>query len=425
MLGPTRSTPPLRWLAAGLTLLVVAGCMGIPRPPTTGNGDPTPAASSGPTSTATPTPRATATATPAKAAPVGGVWWVRKILSAKDRSALIPGKAFEDQAFYVTAGCDREPCPSVEVKMTPFGRSSPVTVAVLDRDGDDYVSAAKVENEGPCLNDAGDRVPGGATASSTMRLRAANVRVPGTAVETPRLIGSLTLDLAPTPIGSAAGCGPLSASYELSGELVSVAGRTDDPVEPDQPPNTAGGVVNLPSIGVKVPGVKIAYFSVEGDTVDELISDLARGGVRACGEINYEWHEGDARPAACAVTGFNDLDAAMDQRVDQSTGACTISRADVKPRFTIHMPRWTAPKKVPKRLLAWWREVVTFIRDHEAGHIRISQAHVKTLNADLRGAKCSLATGIIRKWAAKLSSAQEEYDRVEYAKPWPLPPFGY
>jgi len=80
---------------------------------------------------------------------------------------------------------------------------------------------------------------------------------------------------------------------------------------------------------------------------------------------------------------------------------------------------------VPKRLLAWWREVVTFIRDHEAGHIRISQAHVKTLNADLRGANCSLATGIIRKWAAKLSSAQEEYDRVEYAKPWPLPPFGY
>ena len=89
------------------------------------------------------------------------------------------------------------------------------------------------------------------------------------------------------------------------------------------------------------------------------------------------------------------------------------------------MPRWTAPKKVPKRLLAWWRDVVVFIRDHEAGHVRISQKHVKTLNADLLGAKCSLATGIIRKWAARLSAAQEEYDRVEYSKPWPLPPFGY
>jgi len=257
-----------------------------------------------------------------------------------------------------------------------------------------------------------------------MRLRAANVRVAGTAVETPRLMGSLTLDLAPTAIGTAAGCGPLTASYELSGELVSVAGSTDEPAEPDQPPNTAGGVVNLPSIGVKVPGVKIEYFAIQGDTVDELISDLARGGVRACGEINYEWNEGDDRPAACAITGFNDLDAAMDQGVD-SSGACTISRAEVTPRFTIHMPRWTAPKKVPKRLLAWWRDVVVFIRDHEAGHVRISRAHVKTLNADLLGAPCRSATGIIRKWAARLSAAHEEYDRLEYAKPWPLPPFGY
>ena len=259
-----------------------------------------------------------------------------------------------------------------------------------------------------------------------MRLRAANVRAAGTAVETTRLIGSLTLDLAPTPIGTAAGCGPLSASYDLSGELVSIAGRNDDPVEPDQPPNTAGGVVNLPSIGVKVSGVKIVYFSIEGDTVDELITDLARSGVRACGEINYEWNEGDDRPAACAITGFNDLDAAMDQRVDQSSGACTISRAEVKPRFTIHMPRWTAPKtraEAAARLVARGRR----LHPRPRGRPRPHQPSTRE-DAQCRAARrevLRLATGIIRKWAATLSSAQEDYDRAEYAKPWPVPPLGY
>ena len=106
-----------------------------------------------------------------------------------------------------------------------------------------------------------------------------------------------------------------TASYDLTGRLASTAGRIEPP-EPDQPPNTAGGVASLPSISVKVSGVKIVYFPIQGDTVDELIGNLARGGVRACGEINYEWNEGDDRPAACTITGFNDLDGAMDERVD-------------------------------------------------------------------------------------------------------------
>jgi predicted secreted Zn-dependent protease len=348
---------------------------------------------------------------------------VRKVLAPGDRSALIPGNAYEDQAFYVSASCDREPCPTVEVKITPLGRASPVTVAVLDRTGTHYVSAAKAENEGPCLNDAGDRVTGGATVSSTMRLWAEKVRPAGTAVETTMLIGTQTLDLVPTAIGEAAGCARQTASYDLTGRLASTTGRVE-PTEPDQPPNTAGGVASLPSIGIKVSGVKIVYFPIEGDTLDELIGSLARGGVRACGEINYEWHQGDDRPAACAITGFNELEEAIDREVG-STGKCAITRAEVKPRFTIHFPRWAAPKTVPKRLLAWWRDVVVLIRDHEAGHIRISRNHVKTLNADLLGATCLQANRIIREWATKLSNAHEEFDRVEYALPWPEPPAGY
>ena len=151
---------------------------------------------------------------------------------------------------------------------------------------------------------------------------------------------------------------------------------------------------------------------------------MAAGGVRACGPINYEWVEGDNRPVACVITGFNEVKGAIREGPD-ANGACKVTSSSVQARFTIHFPRWTSPKRVPARLLAWWRKVVVFIRDHEAGHVAISRAYVKKLNPKLRGADCAAVDSIISKWAKQLSQAQEDYDRVEYAKPWPLPPFGY
>lgn len=414
-----------RWIGAVLSLLVVSGCMGVPTP-----------AASGPPSTAVPdaaSPTATASTAPRSPAPsatpnptldpIAGVWRVRKILAPGDRSALLPDAAYADQAFVVIPGCQKEPCPTVEVRITPLARAKPVTVAVLERDGDRYVSAAQAENEGPCLNDAGDRVQGGATVTSTLRLWAATVRATGTAVEQAALVGSLTLELTPTSVGSAAGCQPQSASYDLTGRREAVAVRTEPLPDGDVPPNTAGGLANLPSLNVEVSGVKIVYFPIEGDTVTELGSSLADGGLKACGAINYEWHEGDTRPAACAITGFGDIQAAIDHR--GSGAACTISDANVRGRFTIQFPRWTAPERVPKRLLTWWRDVVEFIRDHEAGHITISRDHVKRLNANLRGARCEDANSIIRRWSQGLSDAHAEYDRREYQIPWQEPPFGY
>jgi predicted secreted Zn-dependent protease len=346
------------------------------------------------------------------------------VLSPKHRSTLLPGTVFQDEAFVVTAGCDMEPCPTIEVQMMPLGRTTPIAEAKLDLKEGRYVSAAQAENEGPCLNKDGERVQGGATVTSTLHLWATTERAAGTAVRSTVLKGSIDMHLTPTSIGSSAGCEPQTASYDLTGSRARVAARNPEPEVPDDPPNTAGGLASLPALSVKVPGVQIKYFPIEGDTIHELDVALASGGVRACGVINYEWHEGDDRPVACAVTGFNDVEAAIDERTDAS-GRCTIAESTIKASFTIHFPRWTAPKRVPARLLAWWRDVVVFIRDHEAGHIKISQSHVKTLNEQLRGAACRSADSIIGKWAKQLSGAQEEYDRVEYAKPWPVPPFGY
>lgn len=201
---------------------------------------------------------------------------------------------------------------------------------------------------------------------------------------------------------------------------------------PTAPPSTGTGgsggpgggpLTDLPKLGVKVPGAAIDYFAIEGSTADELITSLARGGVKACGTINYEWHEGDQRPAACTITAFPGFEDDIDER-NGADGSCRIRGADIQVDLVIHFPRWTAPPRVPTRLLAWWRDVVDFIRDHEAEHVRISRDAVEDLDARLEGAGCEDASEIIGGWARSLTAAQEAFDRVEYAKPWPQPPSG-
>ena len=119
--------------------------------------------------------------------------------------------------------------------------------------------------------------------------------------------------------------------------------------------------------------------------------------MQSCGAINYEWHEGDARPAACTVSAFPDIEDGVDQRV--TSGSCTIARSTIRGKFAVHMPRWVAPKRVPKRLLAWWRDIVEFIRDHEAGHVDITLDHLERLNRSLVGEDCEDADTIIGRWA--------------------------
>jgi predicted secreted Zn-dependent protease len=424
-----RRRAPIGPLGLTLILTIAVACQGGPAPSTAPNAPPSTAlgsSSPGPAAATTPRPAPTPVATEpsvAELGPVGGVWRVRKILSLEHRSALIPGAVFDEEAYALTPDCDNEPCKTVEVRMTPLGRTQPVSIVVLERDGNRYVSAARAENEGPCLDEDGDAIRGGAKVTSTMRLWLSTVRASGSAVETTEMRGSLDLALEPTAVGSAAGCVPQTAAYELSGRREAVAVRDAPLPDVEQPPNTAGGLANLPRINVKVNGAEVIYFEIEGDTVAELAASLANGGVQSCGAINYEWHEGDTRPAACAVTSFPDIEDAIDQRV--SNGDCTIARSTIRGKFAVHMPRWVAPKRVPKRLLAWWREVVEFIRDHEAGHVVINLNHLERLNKRLVGEDCEDADSIIGRWAKDLSSAQEEYDRKEYAKPWPEPPAGY
>jgi predicted secreted Zn-dependent protease len=270
-------------------------------------------------------------------------------------------------------------------------------------------------------------VDGGANASSTLRLWIQADRPAGSSVASTNLHGVVDIAIEPTPIGVAAGCQSQAAAFDLTGrrEVVAVrdpGGSVGDGV--DRRPPVGAALTRLPRISPKVSGATVDFFDISGDTAIELVASVGRGGAKACGLIDYEWFRGDARPSACTLTRVSDTRQSIKTSVSAS-GACRVASADVRASYVIHMPRWTSPPQVPKRLLDWWRLIVVKIADHEAGHIRIGRDYVRRLNARLEGKPCDDVTSIIRTWVQQHAAAQEAYDRAEYDKPWPEPAFGY
>lgn len=410
--------------------LVVAGCIAVPSPsatpppsiaPPASPGASTPSAPSTGTPTAGPSPSAAA-----ELLPISGVWRVRKVLRAEDRAGQIDDPAFDEETYSVEASCDQEPCDTLKVTTTPLGLTSPATVIDMTRSGAVYASSGALSQSSSCVNGFGDRVDGGADTASTLRLWVATDRPGGSSVATTALHGTVDLEVKPTPIGEAAGCEPQRAAFELTGRREEVAVRNPDgsAAGPDVKPPAGAAMVALPNVRAKVSGATVRYFDVTGDTSIELAESVGRGGAKACGTIDYEWYRGDARPSACAITRVSDTRQSI--RISTSaSGACRIRDADISASYTIYIPRWTDPSRVPKRLLDWWRRIIDFIADHEAGHVRIGRDYIRRLNSRLVGKPCGDLTSIVRTWARQHSDAQEAYDRSEYSKPWPRPAAGY
>ena len=435
----SRQTTGRRWSLAvtvAAVAVVVAGCMpsaSTPAPTTTA---PSPAVPSGSASGPSPTgtaPASSASSGPSASAaaellPIAGVWRVRKVLRAEDRTSTeVDDPTFDEETYNVEASCDQEPCDTVKVTTTPLGLTSPASVVDLTRDGAIYRSSGRRTEASSCVSGFGDRVDGGVDTASTLRLWVTTDRPAGTSVASVALHGSVELAITPTPIGEAAGCEPATAAFELSGRREEVAVRNPDgsTAGPDLKPPAGAAFVALPSIAAKVPGATVRYFDVVGDTSRELADSVGRGGAKACGMIDYEWYRGDARPSACTLTSVSDIRQSIRLSTSASSSSCRIRRATVATSYIVYIPRWTDPSRVPKRLLDWWRRIVVFIADHEAGHVQIGRDYIRRLNQRLLGKPCADLTSIIRSWASQHAAAQEAYDRSEYSRPWPQPAAGY
>ena len=416
-------------ISSVLVALLVTAC--LPTPDSVPNATTPPSApgSTGPSiSASAPPPSDAPSASPSVAAellPISGTWRVRKSLSIEDRSGLIDDPAFDEETYVVDAKCSEEPCDTLQVTTTPLGLTAPATVMDLTRNGATYGSKAQAGEGSTCVSAFGDRVDGGASTTSILRLWVATDRPAGSSVASTALHGTIDLDVQPTPIGEAAGCEPQTASFELAGRREEVAVRDPNggPAGPNTRPPTGAVMVALPQLSAKVPNAEVKYFGISGDTSIELAGSIARGGVKACGAIDYEWFRGDARPSACTLTRISDTRQSITTR--SSGASCRISDANIRASYTIYLPRWTSPSRVPKRLLDWWRKIVDFIADHEAGHVRIGREQIRKLNARLVGKPCDDVSSIVRTWVTQHAAAQEAYDMSEYSRPWPQPARGY
>lgn len=417
-------------ISSVLVALLVAGCLpsATPAPEATTPPSAAPAsigASPSPSTSASAGGQSASPSTASELLPISGTWRVRKSLRAEDRSGLIDDPAFDEETYVVDAKCSEEPCDTLQVTTTPLGLTAPATVIDLARDGATYGSKAQAGEGSSCVSAFGDRVDGGANTSSILRLWVTTDRPAGSSVASTALHGTIDLDVQPTPIGEAAGCEPQTASFELSGrrEEVAVRDPNGQPAGPNARPPAGAVMVALPRLTTKVPNAEVKYFAISGDTSIELTGSIARGGVKACGAIDYEWFRGDARPSACTLTRISDTRQSITTR--NSGASCRITDADIGATYTIYLPRWTSPSRVPNRLLDWWRRIVDFIADHEAGHVRIGRDHIRKLNARLVGKPCDDVSSIVRTWVAQHAAAQEAFDKSEYSRPWPQPAAGY
>ena len=425
---------PLVAATVALAVFVVAGCTPSPstpppsapasRPPDASGSPPAASASSGPSATATASSSAQTTA---ELLPISGVWRVRKVLRAEDQSQPIGDPAFDEETYSVDASCDQEPCDTVKVTTTPLGLTSPASVVDMTRDGAVYKSSGQLAQASSCVSEFGDRVDGGANTASTLRLWVTTDRPAGSSVASVALHGSVDVAITPTPLGKDAGCEPESAGFELSGRREEVAVRNPDgsTAGPNLQPPAGAAYVALKTVTAKVPGATVRYFDVVGDTSAELAESVGRGGAKACGMIQYEWFRGDARPSACTLTRVSDTRQSIRLSTSASSGSCRIRDAHVTTSYVVYIPRWSDPSRVPKPLLDWWRRIIVFIADHEAGHVRIGRDYIARLNQRLAGKPCADMSSIIRSWASQHAAAQEAYDRSEYSRPWPQPAAGY
>jgi predicted secreted Zn-dependent protease len=89
-----------------------------------------------------------------------------------------------------------------------------------------------------------------------------------------------------------------------------------------------------------------------------------------------------------------------------------VSSATLTATYTITLPKWSGPSRVPAALVTWWKDVFGHFVWHEGQHLAIAQSYEpKFRNAILAG-PCDQAaqTKIVAQVESKLEAAQAAFD---------------
>ncbi|MES3101567.1 DUF922 domain-containing protein [Sphingomonas faeni] len=92
-------------------------------------------------------------------------------------------------------------------------------------------------------------------------------------------------------------------------------------------------------------------------------------------------------------------------------GVCKVVKLDSQLGAIVVLPRLVAESSVPQRIRAKWGPFIAGLKEHEAGHIRLSYQHIHDFGVAIVGTNCSHYKAAYDADEAASRATQNAYDR--------------
>ena len=170
------------------------------------------------------------------------------------------------------------------------------------------------------------------------------------------------------------------------------------------PPNN---LVTRPAFPVSIPGVSLSYYNIAGSDGNTLLSNMNARGAAVCKL---------SEAAACFYDSFK-----WTYQGTSANGACKVSKVNFTAKYSIILPRWNGPARVPAALVTWWRTVFTHIVWHEKQHLAIARTYAEKYPKTILAGPCDQAgqNKLTNSIAAQLRAAQAAFDARDHSWTWP------
>lgn len=147
-----------------------------------------------------------------------------------------------------------------------------------------------------------------------------------------------------------------------------------------------------------VPNVEIGYYEVQGDSLAEIR--------RALNEVRPRDPNDGLRVDALASWY-------IDWRWPQGPGGrCDLSRAEIRFRAWVRLPRLVERATTPRAVRLRWRAYMAMLERHEANHIRRAWERSGRVLAALRVSTCAAASRDGLAAVAEIGRGDRDYDRA-------------
>lgn len=153
---------------------------------------------------------------------------------------------------------------------------------------------------------------------------------------------------------------------------------------------------------------RYSYFSINGKTGVEIETELARRGPKV-------GSTGLRHPGATEMEFRTRLE------FSENRGTCRVSKATVRLKARLILPRWRQRKRAKRELAIIWDTLSADIKRHEESHVIIAKNHARELENRLEQLRSRRGCDEVERKAekttkevlAKHDRAQQRFDRIE------------